>query len=194
MLNILLIGDSLTYLGSDKAKGWVNLLKMWYKNKANIINKGICLNTSQMIRDKFDEIIKCDFSYVCNVCTILLGTNDCYNPNFHISPEIYKENIIYMIDELKTQNPNCIILLITPPLCKINEDIQEYVNQIYEIAYIKKSQLVSLIDLYHGTNNINHNDLESDNIHLNSSGNWKIFCKIKQAIETQYSFLIPNNL
>jgi len=203
MHNILLIGDSLTYLGSHKERGWVNYLKMWYKNKANIINKGLCLYTSKMIRDEFDEIT-CNTIGKFDLCTILLGTNDCYNPNLHITPGIYKENILFMIDNLLSKNPNCIIFLITPPSCKINECILEYVDQIYDIVSEiqiqkqkqkqKQKQLIILIDLYKGNNNIDCTDLDQDGIHLNTSGNWKIYCKIKEAIEKQISFFTPNNL
>ena len=198
MYNILLIGDSLTYLGSHKEKGWVNYLKMWYKNKANIVNKGLCQHSSQMVRDKFHEITLTfgNFYSKFDMCTILLGTNDCYNPNFYTTPNIYKENILFMIDNLRIKNPNCIIFLITPPSCKINDCILDYVNQIYNIVSErqKQKQLITLIDLHKGNNKIDYSDLDYDGIHLNASGNWKIYCKIKESIEKQFYFLTPNNL
>jgi len=200
MYNILLIGDSLTYLGSEKEKGWVNYLKGWYKNKVNIINKGINHHTSKMIINKLDQITNINiynnnFNNNIELYTILLGTNDCYNPYFHVNANQYKENILYIINNLKNKNPNSIILLITPPICKINGVILEYVNEIYKIVNnLQKNQLVTLVDLYHGTNNIDYSDLENDGMHLNSSGNWKIYCKIKETIEKQYSFFAPNNL
>lgn len=187
MYNILLIGDSHTEFGFRN--GWGLHLKGWYHNKATVINKGICKYSSQMIKDIFLKLIE---KQTFHLCTILLGTNDCYNPNSLVSPVVYKQNILFMIDTLRKINPTCLIFLITPPICKIHADIMQYVEKIYQI--IGERPFITLIDLYNGTNNIDYSDLNSDGVHLNSSGNWKIFSKIKDTIENHISFFAPHSL
>ena len=187
MYNILLIGDSLTDLGFNN--GWGYYMKLWYKNKATIINKAICKYTSQMIKNMFMSLIE---QTNIQLCTILLGTNDCYNPDLFVSPEHYKKNILSMIDSLREINPCCLILLITPPICKYHHGILDYVYQIYQI--IGERPYITLIDLYHGQNNIDLTDLDVDGLHLNKMGNWKIYLKIKDAIENHLQFFTPNSL
>lgn len=187
MNNILLIGDSLTEFGYKN--GWGDHLKEWYHNKATVINKGISKYSSLMIKDIFLKLIeKQNFK----LCTILLGTNDCYNPNCLVSPFVYKQNILFMIDILRKINPTCLIFLITPPICNIHPGIMQYVDKIYEI--IGERPFITLIDLYNGTNNIDYSDLNGDGVHLNSSGNFKIFIKIKETIENHISFFAPHSL
>jgi lysophospholipase L1-like esterase len=187
MYNILLIGDSLTYLGLDN--GWGAYLKNWYQNKVDIIDKSICKYTSNMIKENLNELINIK-NY--SICSILLGTIDCYNSNCHCSPDEYKNNINYIIDYLWKINPHCYILLITPPLCSLNKDILLYVNELYKI--VEENKHIILVDLYKGHNNIELYDLSVDGLHLNNSGNWKVYCKIKEAIEKHLPCFHPNRL
>ena len=187
MYNIFLIGDSQTDLGFKN--GWAYLLKKWYQNKAIIYNKSICNYTSLMLKDVLNELVK---NQHVDICTILLGTNDCYNFNLFVSPENYKQNILYIIDQMRIINPTCIILLITPPISTIHMGILDYVNIIYQI--IGERPHITLIDLYHGTNILDASDLHSDGLHLNSNGNFKLFNKIKYIIETYIPFIHPNSL
>ena len=186
MYNIFLIGDSLTDLGFRN--GWGAFLKQWYKNKAIIHNKSICNYTSLMIKNVLKELIN---NHTLDICTILLGSNDCYNSNLYVSPDNYKHNILYIIDQMRKINPTCIILLITPPLCKIHKGIFDYVGKIYQI--IGERPHITLIDLHHGTNKFDYSDLHTDGLHLNANGNYKIFNKIKDAIETYLPFISPNS-
>jgi lysophospholipase L1-like esterase len=187
MLNILLIGDSLTDLGM--INGWVGHLKYWYQNKINFLNKSICKYTSKMIKEKLNDLIDIkQFS----LCTILLGTNDCYNSNYCVSPTDYKDNINYIIDYLWKINPHCYILLITPPLCSLNKNILLYVNEIYKI--VEENKHIILVDLYKGRNNIELYDLSVDGLHFNNSGNWKVYCKLKEIIEKHLPCFHPNKL
>jgi lysophospholipase L1-like esterase len=183
MYNILLIGDSLTDLGYHSHNGWGYYMKLRYNNKANIINKGICNYSSQMIKDLFYNLLD---NSIIHLYTILLGTNDCYNNNVYVSPNQYKENILFMIDTIRNTNPNCFILLITPPICSYHNGIYEYVDRIYQI--IKERQDITLIDLHNGPNNIELIDLDKDGLHFNKKGNWKIYTKVKDAVEKHLYF------
>ena len=187
MYNIFLIGDSQTDLGFKN--GWGYFFKQWYQNKATIYNKSICNYTSHMVKNVFKELI--NNQYV-DICTILLGTNDCYNYNFFVSPEKYKENILYIIDYVRKINPTCIILLFTPPLSSIHMGILSYVGVIYQI--IGERPHLTLIDLYNGTNKLDLTDLHPDGLHLNSKGNFKVFNILKDVIETYLPFISPKSL
>lgn len=187
MYNILLIGDSQTNLGFKN--GWGNHLKIWYDKKATVINKGLNGYSSQMVKDIFSKLTENTYFHLC---TILLGSNDCYNPNSLVSPEDYKQNILFMIDNLRKINPTCLVFLITPPVCRIHLGISEYVNKIYQI--IGERPFITLVDLHSEPHKIELADLTSDGLHINASGNWKIFQKIKNIIENHISFFAPSSL
>ena len=182
-----MIGDSQTNLGFKN--GWGYHLKNWYDKKATVINKGLNGYSSQMVKDIFPKLIENTYLHLC---TILLGSNDCYNPNSLVSSEIYKQNILFIIDTVRKINPTCLVFLITPPLCRFHTGINEYVNKIYQI--IGERPFITLIDLHNEPNKIDLSDLTSDGLHLNTSGNWKIFQKIKNIIENHITFFAPSSL
>ena len=184
-MSILLIGDSLTQFASGE-NGWVNKLTKWYYGKALVLNKGFGGYTSKMIVDIMPKII---FN-IRNLkfCTILLGTNDCYNPKTGlISVDKYRINIISIIQSVRNINPNAIIFLITPPISKINNNIINYANVVRHICVHLKN--IELIDLYID-NAITTNDL-TDGIHFNANANNKLFEKIKNKINSKYQYLAP---
>jgi lysophospholipase L1-like esterase len=184
-MSILLIGDSLTQLASEE-NGWVYQLKKWYHGKALVINKGFVGYTSKMIVDIMPKIIL-DIKNL-KFCTILLGTNDCYNPKTGIIPlDKYKINILSIIQSIRNINPNAIIFLITPPISKINNNIIHYANTVRSICDNFKN--VDLIDLY-TDNAITINDL-IDAVHFNANANNKLFEKIKNKINCKYKSLAP---
>lgn len=188
MHNILLIGDSLTEWGNGE-NGWVRYLTNWYANKAIVVNKGIAGYTSRMIANLMPEITVNIPNLM--LCTILLGTNDCYNSKMGlVSLDEYKKNILFIITHIHKINPNIIIFLITPPVSKINNDIMYYVKMIKDICIYTKN--IVLIDL-HTDNAITTNDL-CDAVHFNENANNKLFEKIKNKINNKYTFLAPNNL
>ena len=187
MYNILLIGDSLTEWGNGE-NGWAGYLTKWYSNKANVINKGFAGYNSKMIVDIMPTITFNIPNLI--LCTILLGTNDCYNINGLAPIDEYKKNITSIINHIHNLNPNIIIFLITPPVSKINNNIMFYAKSLKQI-YTHQTNVV-LIDL-HTDNSITVNDL-CDAVHFNENANNKLFEKIKNTINNEYSFLSPNKL
>jgi len=156
-MSILLIGDSLTQY-SNGENGWVTKLTKWYNNKALVINKGFGGYTSKMIVDIMPKIT---FNIKnLKFCTILLGTNDCYNP---------KSGLI-AVDKYK-----------------INNVIIHYANVVRDICVHFKN--VELIDLY-TDNAITTNDL-TDGIHFNANANNKLFEKLKNKINSKFTYLAP---
>ena len=92
-----------------------------------------------------------------------------------------------MIDNIRKMNPNCFILLITPPICDFHNGILEYVDCIYKI--IGERPNITLIDLHNGPNKIELVDLEKDGLHFNKNGNWKLYSKVKDEIEKHLYFV-----
>lgn len=182
MFNFALIGDSLTNRGFKDNNGWVKLLHQQFP-KANIINYGYEGYTSSMIRTMIPRLIPNENVFFAS---ILLGTNDCYSSSF-VNPEQYKENIEYIIYYIQNLNPNCIILLITPPSCKLNNYINEYVNVVYEIG-IKYKNKICIIDLHSKNNNVTLEDL-NDGIHFHEKGHRKVYNNIINILKDNYGYI-----
>ena len=185
MNDILLIGDSLTEWNYEN--GWGKQMCEWYKNKANVVNCGYAGYNSQMIKNDI-SMMTSKYSKPI-LCTIFLGTNDCYNFYYWTSPDQYKRNIIQIIQHIRNLNNNCVILLITPPVCIFSFNVMDYVFKLREIA----TQLnVGLVDLhYHGPYQILYHDLY-DGIHFNDRGNRKMFENVKKTILEYFHTISPD--
>jgi lysophospholipase L1-like esterase len=176
---ILLIGDSLTEWYQSN-NGWGEQMKKWYDNKATIINKGFGGYTSEMIKNMITDIIGNKKNNNLILCTILLGTNDCYFVGRQTSSENYKKNILFIIDYIHNINPHTIILLATPPTASGDTNkIIDYVNKVHQIK--KERPYIYLIDLHKDPFKIIIRDLY-DGIHFNQSGSNKLFQNIQYTI------------
>jgi len=178
--NIVCIGDSLTNRGLVSSNGWIRLFKQIY-SKSQIINYGYEGYTSNMLNNMITRLIPNSNLFLA---TILLGTNDCYS-SFFVNPEDYKINILNIIHHIYQLNPNCIVLLITPPVCKLNTYIFEYVEMIYQIG--KEHSFVKIVDLHSGADAILLEDLE-DGVHFSDVGQKKVFNNIQKTISKYYEF------
>lgn len=187
MHDILLIGDSLTEWNFKN--GWGNDIKKWYQTKCNMYNYGYAGWTSAQMKKEMPLIMK-NHSFPM-ICTLLLGTNDCYFQGQYVSPNDFKQNIIHIIDYIRSFNVYAVILLITPPICHLDKKIKPYVFKTREIALEKA---LALIDLHNpGPFQIGYNDLE-DGMHFNESGNKKLFEHIKSTILTKFDVISPGAL
>lgn len=189
---IILIGDSLTEW-NFKENGWGKKLQDWYGEKVTIVNRGYAGYNSKMIKDMIHEIIpnyteKMDLL----ICTILLGTNDCFFEGRQISFQDYKLNILYIIDYIHLTNTKTEILIITPPISGYPKLINKYIDVLYEIK--KERNFINIINLYNNPpNNLVLTDLY-DGIHINDSGNDKLFKNVQNAIFYYYNYYIPSRL
>jgi len=190
MFDILLIGDSLTQWNYNTEIGWGYKMKQWYAGKANIHNKGFAGYSSTMIKNIFHEFLLGNPQIIC--VTILLGTNDCHGSETKVSPAEYKQNLAYMIETIHNINHLAVILLITPPITEHNNDnILHYVNVVRELCY---NQLrIRIVDLHSGKNDITLADLY-DGVHINESGNIKLYEHIKDTLHTYYDCICPDKL
>ena len=189
---IILIGDSLTEW-NFKDNGWGKKLQDWYGGKAKIINQGHAGYNSRMIKDTIYRIIpKSTPNTEILICTILLGTNDCFFEGRKISFQEYKINILSIIDYIRSITPKTEILVITPPISGHQKPMTQYINSLYEIK--KERNFINIINLH---NNPHANILVSDlydGIHINDSGNEKLFKNVQNSIIYYYNRYIPSKL
>ena len=186
--DILLIGDSLTQWYEEK-NGWVDQMKKWYSGKATVINKGFGGYTSEMIKGIITTIVPNKKNPNIRLCTILLGTNDCYYNGRYVSPDNYNKNILFLVDYMRNINPNIIILIGTPPTTAGDPNkILDYVNRIHQIK--KERPYIHLIDLHKDPFKIVAADL-TDGIHFNQNGCNKLFQNIQNTINRHCNKLTP---
>ena len=189
---IILIGDSLTEW-NFKENGWGKKLQDWYGEKVTIVNKGYAGYNSKMIKDIIHEIIptppnKQDLL----ICTILLGTNDCFFEGRQLSFQDYKLNILSIVDYIHLTHPKTEILLITPPTSGYQKPMTQYINSLYEIQ--AERIFINIINLHDNPpNNLMLTDLY-DGVHINDSGNEKLFKNVQNAIFYYYNYYIPSRL
>ena len=191
MYKIVLIGDSLTEWGG-KENGWGKKMQDWYKDKASIVNEGYAGYNSKMIKDLIEHIVpKPEESKQILLCTILLGTNDCFFKGRQLSFQEYKANMLYIINHIHSLYPKTEILLITPPPSGFQILMTKYINALYEIKKIYP--FVNIVNLHIQPNIILMTDLY-DGVHFNDSGNNKLFKYVQNAIFYYYNHLIPSKL
>ena len=157
--NLTLIGDSITH--GNSSANYVKIIQERIKEKGlkyDVINAGINGNTTTDILARIDTIIKCK----PNFATILIGTNDAknsFNNGIKIKNDakriqkleedlnIYRKNLISIIERLKKDTNAKIALISIPP---IGEDFDDpafklslrYANVIKNV--VNKQNLVYL--------------------------------------------------
>lgn len=189
--DILLIGDSLTEWYQVN-NGWGEQMKKWYANKATIINKGFGGYTSDMIKGIITNIVPNKKNNNLVLCTILLGTNDCYFVGRQSSSENYKKNMLFIIDYIHTINPHTTILLATPPTATGEPNkILDYVNKVHQIK--KERPYIHLVDLHKDPFKIVPGDLV-DGIHFNQNGSNKLFQNIQTKITQNCNKFVPAHI
>ncbi|KAI3634594.1 hypothetical protein MIR68_007505 [Amoeboaphelidium protococcarum] len=101
--------------------GWGSLMANDYVRKAQIINHGYGGYNSEWLRCVIDYLLK-DLNNV-HLVIIFIGTNDAVLPNLpngqskqHVSVQLYKDNLKFMIDRVKLKLPRSEVILISPTL------------------------------------------------------------------------------
>ena len=188
---IILIGDSLTEW-NFKGNGWGKKMQDWYGEKVTVVNAGYAGYNSRMIKEMIHQIVPKNKNEIL-ICTILLGTNDCFYNIRKLSSQEYKINMLYIIDYIHSVHPKTEILVITPPVSGSPFNMLPYVNALYEIK--QERNYINIVDLHTNPHNllISPSDLY-DGIHLNDSGNDKLFKLVQNSIFYYYNHYIPSNL
>ena len=192
---IILIGDSLTEW-SFKENGWGKKLQDWYGEKVTIVNEGYAGYNSKMVKELMHDILPKPHSQINKkneilLCTILLGTNDCYFEGRKIAVQEYKKNILDIINHIHSGYPEAEILLITPPPTGFQIPMTKYIGVLHEIK--KDCPFINILNLHTHPTIILTSDL-FDGIHFNDSGNNKLFKYVQNAIFYYYNRFIPVKL
>lgn len=203
---LFLLGDSITQFSFDTpTNGWGNLLANYYQSRqVDILNRGYSGYNSRWINQLLPKIATTDVIKESIIATIFLGANDAVIEGEvqHVGLEEFRRNITNIIDHLRTINESLVIILITPPQIdhlkwnstrdppakvntRHNDSVRKYADIIIDLG---RTCTVDVLDLWNGAQKIEKKDLV-DGLHLNSTGNKKIFEGITQIITTKYPHL-----
>jgi lysophospholipase L1-like esterase len=130
------------------------------------------------------------------VFTIFFGANDSVaeGETQHVPLGEYKENLLRIIQYLRSVSPETFIVLLSPPTVNTKQwptrspsVVSDYANVCRELYIDEKSRgsKISLLDLGHLT----EEDLR-DGLHLNRSGNLKVFNLLKEFFEKTFPQLV----
>lgn len=141
---LVVYGTSITKLGSGPL--WVsevgNMLNEKYNNNLTLFNKGGSGRNSQWATQNFNDSV-----LVNNPNTVIIefSVNDAVE-RFDIDPAQSKKNTQWMIDKLKGQNAEVILLVVSSnPLREAatkRPDLEAYINVYRELAKENKIQLI----------------------------------------------------
>lgn len=205
--NYIIIGDSITYgIGDYEDGGWSAMLKKFIVNKDD---SKICNNfvqvagfpgaTSRDILNKIDSILDC-FKYdeFNNVVILSIGVNDtqCFNGNFKVSIDNYKNNIESIIKRIVARGFELVVLGLTrieldgklefkPNKFYDNNNIAEYdqdLKLILENNTIPKKLCDENKIKYIPMQDVLQKNDFIDGLHPNTKGHKKIFEQVKKYI------------
>lgn len=196
-MTICVFGDSTAWGAWDLEKGgWVNRLWLYLANKdseTDVYNLSISGGTSQTILDRFESEAKIRKA---NMLIFQTGGNDAAyehtEDNHQVSPDKFRANLEEIIKRAKgiTQNiifigfKNCDESKTMPvswhDIYYTNKDIETY-NQIMKEVCEKNNVL--FLDVF---GILDNNDFE-DGLHPNASGHHKLFEKVKNFLEEEFS-------
>ena len=203
---LVLVGDSITQQSfSVEHRGWGAALADYYHRTADVINRGYSGYNSRWIRAIIDKGIlpanEAAFIQTVSLVTLFLGANDAVHATAdqHVSVEEYKENLITIIQYIRRINGNITIVIITPPAVNSDlwptrsiEQVTPYASVVRELAAEYNLGLIDLHSNDNGNKKIELSDLR-DGLHLNETGNNKVFESIRNLIRSKYPALCPDD-
>jgi lysophospholipase L1-like esterase/RimJ/RimL family protein N-acetyltransferase len=201
---ILFQGDSITdanrnrYSAYDLGKGYVNrLLDM--VNNCLLINKGISgdRTTELLMRWEKDAV-----SIQPDLISIMIGINEVwhkYKHNKFMTPQIFKQNYIKLIEEIKEKSPHTKILLIEPFAFPIGEynpcwknDLEEEITIVSELAKTYADYYIPMQSIFNlHAEKIEMKKLLGDGVHPTDLGHKLIAKEVAKSIK---EFLIDFQL
>jgi len=218
--SILLFGDSITQFGfgnpPDTAYGWASQLSAAYTRRADVLNRGFSgYNTRHALellpRLFRDDSKKDDLLFA----TIFFGANDAALPGEgqHVPIDEYEANLEQLVvqirerccssDNSSSTPPLPIVLLTPPPVDEVkltawkgssnrdNQNTRQYGLKVQQVA--DRHDQVSVVDcwkLLQGDSD-RRGDHVCDGLHLNTSGNQRVFDGLMSVIQTDFPHLAP---
>lgn len=190
---IVLFGDSITQGSfSSEHRGWGGRLSEWLCRYVDVLNRGFSGYNSRWALSILPSILGGVGS--ASLAVVFFGANDSVQAgeSQHVPLEEYDQNLRSIIDIFKEQNPDIALILVTPPPVdhtrwpsRHNELVSTYAEAVRRIAVDKAAVLV---DLWITADAIAINDLE-DGLHLNESGNSKVFFAVQRGIREAWPHL-----
>ncbi len=195
METICVFGASIVWGAYDSEKGgWVNRLRLFLGDKADVYNLGISGDTTNDLLERFDAEAK---ARQPTIVIFSIGTNDSiYNAQTGkqlVPLEEFGKNMQKLVDKAKKFTKKVVLMGCMSvdesrtrpiPWVKsyhyINQTLMQYDRKIKEVAEKNNVQYLPVSGLL-------QNDELEDGLHPNAKGHEKIFAKVKE-------FLIENKI
>lgn len=213
---IVLFGDSITQqaFGMDGNVGWASLLASSYTRRADVLNRGFSgYNTNHAV-DLLPRVFG-TFETTGSplFCTVFFGANDAALPGEpqHVPIKQYRNNLGTIIDSIRERVDGSkedfpIILLTPPPVheeawkeCRElkqsdrrNQVAKEYGDAVKQVGQEHNCPVLDIWQLLDGLSSPDvYKKHLSDGLHLNESGNRRIYDGLMELIQTKYPDLAP---
>ena len=191
--SIVLFGDSITQ-GSFTAerRGWGCRMSDWFCRYVDVFNRGFSGYNSRWALSVLPSILSSNFGNLATA-VIFFGANDAVRPgeSQHVPLEEYCENLKAIIDAFREHNADISLILVTPPPVDHTQWPSRHNNLVYAYAEsvrnIAIEKAVILADLW-SDDAITVDDLD-DGLHLNESGNYKVFSAVRQGVYEAWPYL-----
>ena len=183
---IVMFGDSLTFgFGVYKKDSIEYLLK---DKGYEVINSGV---NGDNTRNAISRLEKDVLSYNAHIYTILFGSNDSApSEYYYVTPFEFRQNIINIINAIKSKNNNAKIILITPPPVDdsvfmpytTNKRLSKYIEIIRELSLEENVFLcdLNMYIIYYSKGDISP-FLQEDGCHLSERG---YLCFLESLLDT----------
>lgn len=206
---IVLYGDSITQqgFGLNGQVGWASLLANAYIRRADILNRGFSgYNTRHCL-----ELVPRVFGVgELLFCTVLLGANDAALPGErqHVPIDEYGQNLRKIVSSIRkaSKKPDLPIILMTPPPfdapawdqnkplpesgSRSNEVARDYGERVKKVGAELNCPVLDVFEAMGGSGN-EYGQFLSDGLHLNGSGNTKLYEGLMELIQRELPQLAP---
>lgn len=193
--HVLMIGDSITEWSFDTEHcGFGASMSHWYRRTADVVNRGYSGYNSRWIRQIITKLVSSESTIIA---TVFLGANDSAVDilSQYVPVEEYSENLKFIVNHVRQLHPNCAVILITPPRVDNVRWPARHDNQVSPFAEsvvaLAAEMNTGLVNLWTGDNAIVVEDTH-DGLHLNESGNRKVFKLLQAEIRRKYPHLAPD--
>jgi lysophospholipase L1-like esterase len=197
---VLLIGDSITQQSfSTEHCGFGAALSDWLCRTADVINRGFSGYNTRWMRWILPRLLPLEGQSEGGertvLVTIFLGANDAVLPGEtqHVPLDEYEENLEFLLSHVRRFAPTANIVLITPPTVDTElwptrspDAAAEYAAIVRSVARRREEQGLALLDLA----DLATRDLR-DGLHLNASGNKKVFEKLQNLLREKFPEICP---
>ncbi|KAG7395151.1 hypothetical protein PHYBOEH_004176 [Phytophthora boehmeriae] len=219
---LLLVGDSLTELGTDPAvDGWVTLLQYRYTRSADVLVRGLSgYNTRWFVNHVMPALEKeiADGVYTPSLIAVWLGVNDATltngsNPEMHVPVENYTANLVDIVSKFQTVASDAEVLLITPPhvddairtrfaeerndtkhglVDRSNVMAGDYARACVEAASQADVPVLDLYAHFNAMNESTRNNFLNDGLHFSAAGHKVVDEQFRSKIAVEFPDLVAN--